>query len=280
MAAAAIIDAHQHFWRYSPEEYGWIGERDTALRRDFLPDDLRAEMRAAGVDGCVAVQARGTVAETEWLLTLARENLFIVGVVGWAPLLEGDGARPALERLAAEPGLRGVRVGAQGEPPGFLLRDDLNAGVGLLRGLGRAFDILIYERQLPDAIGLVDRHPEQVFVLDHLAKPRARDGVTEPWATRLRDLARRPNVYCKVSGLVTEADREAWTEAGLRPYLETALAAFGPDRLMFGSDWPVCLLASSYGRWAEIVRRFAAPLTPSERDSLFGGAAKRAYGLP
>lgn len=273
------IDAHQHFLEYAAAQYGWIDDAMSAIRRDFLPSDLEKEIRGAGIDGVVSVQARQTLAETHWLLTLAAQHPFIKGVVGWVPLTEPS-VRDELDRFWGDPRLRAVRHVVQAEPDGYLLRRDFNAGVSVLRETGLAYDLLIHEHQLPEATRFVDGHPQQVFVLDHLAKPRAKENRLEPWRQNLKELARRENVYCKVSGLVTEADFHAWTEAQLRPYLEVALEAFGPQRLMFGSDWPVCLVACPYRRWYDAVWRFAASLSPAEQASLFGRTAACAYGLP
>jgi L-fuconolactonase len=274
-----IIDAHQHFWRYDIAEYGWIDDELAAIRRDFLPADLEREIGQAGVDAVVSVQARQSLVETEWLLELARQNPFIAGVVGWVPLTSaavGD----ALGRLAADPLLRGVRHVLQGEAdPDYAARPDFDAGIEALRPFGLVYDILIYERQLPMAIALVDRHPRQVFVVDHVAKPRIREGALSPWRERLRELARRPNVFCKLSGMVTEADPRSWTPAMLAPYADLVLTAFSPSRVMFGSDWPVCLPACSYARWVATVRELCGALSPTERDEVLGGTAVRAYGL-
>ena len=273
------IDAHQHFWKYSAAEYGWIDDQMSIIRRDFLPPDLEREIRNAGVDGVVSVQVRQTLEETRWLLTVAAQNDFVKGVVGWVPLTEPS-IRDELDLLRSNPRLRAVRHVVQDEPDGYLLRKDFNAGVSVLQEVGLAYDLLIHERQLPEATRFVDQHPYQVFVLDHLAKPRVKGDRLDPWRQRVRELARRENVYCKISGLVTEADFKAWTEAQLQPYLETVLEAFGPTRLMFGTDWPVCLVACPYGRWFEIVSRFAASLSSDEQASLFGQTAALAYGLP
>ncbi len=273
------IDAHHHFWRYTPEEYGWIGEEMAALRRDFLPADLATERAGASLDATVAVQARQSLEETEWLLGLAAQHPFIKGVVGWVALAGPDVAA-VLARLAARPQLKGVRHVVQGEPDDrFILRDDFNCGVAALAPLGLAYDILILPRHLPHAIAFVDRHPDQTFVLDHMAKPLVKAGRMEPWASQMRELARRPHVYCKVSGLVTEADFRSWTEAQLRPYFEVVLDAFGPRRLMFGSDWPVCLAASGYRRWHAVVAGWVARLSGDEQDRFWGGTAVEAYRL-
>jgi len=273
------IDAHQHFWKYNSAEYDWIDDSMAVIRRDFLTADLRREISQAGVDGVVAVQARQIVEETEWLLRLANENDFIRGVVGWVPLRD-PGVGEVLKKLAVNPKLRGIRHVVQTEPDDrFILGSDFNRGIKLLKQFGLTYDILIYERQLPPAIEFVDRHPDQVFVLDHIAKPRIRDNLLEPWRKNIRELARRENVYCKLAGLVTEAHYEQWTEDQLKPYVDTVLEAFGPRRLMFGSDWPVCLVACTYTRWHEIVTRFASRLSANDQAWIFGKTAIKAYGL-
>ena len=277
----ATLDAHHHLWKYDPEAYPWMaGDGLEPLRRDFLAADLKRELDAAGIDGAVAVQASQAVAETDWLLGIAAENAFIKGVVGWVPLCDTHAAAEALERLTANPLLRGIRHIVQDEPDdAFLLRADFNAGIRLLKGCDLVYDILIFERHLPNAIRFADAHPGQRFVLDHIAKPRIRDGAVEPWAKNLRELAKREHVSCKLSGMVTEADPKAWSEAQLQPYFDAALDAFGPGRLMFGSDWPVCVLACDYGRWAKIVRRQIAKLSASEQAQIMGGTAAAVYGI-
>ena len=275
-----IIDAHHHFWRYTPKEYPWIGDAMRSVRRDFLPAELERDMRTASIAGVVSVQARQTLKETRWLLELAQEHKFIRGVVGWVPLTE-PGVAGILEELqAASAGLRGVRHVLQDETDDrFMLREDFNRGVSTLLRLDLAYDILILERHLPYAIEFVDRHPNQRFVLDHLAKPRIQEGSMEPWRTLIRELARRPHVCCKVSGIVTEADLVSWTEAQLRPYFDVVLEAFGPSRLMFGSDWPVCLTACDYPRWLTLVQSWIQPLSAGERGRILGETAVEAYRL-
>jgi L-fuconolactonase len=273
------VDSHHHFWRYSAAEYGWIDDSMAALRRDFLPEHLIAEMKRAGVHAAVSVQARQSVEETEWLLDFAERHSFLAGVVGWVPLASPK-VDAILERLAKRPKLVGVRHVVQAEPDDrFLLRSDFNAGIEKLARYDMVYDILIFERHLPYAIQFVDRHPRQRFVLDHIAKPRIRDGVISPWRENLRALARRPNVYCKLSGVVTEADFKKWTEAQIRPYLDAALEAFGPKRILFGSDWPVCLAAIEYPSWVTTVRRAIAKLSEPEQVRILGGTAIEAYGL-
>ena len=273
------IDAHHHFWRYKPAEYEWIDDAMAAIRRDFLPLDLNRELESVGFDSAVCVQARQTLEETNWLLDLADAHDFLKGVVGWAPLADSN-VRKTLDGLANRHKLKGVRYVVQDEPDDdFILRADFNAGVRLVTEYGLAYDILIFERHLPQTIEFVDRHPSQVFILDHLAKPKAKDNEVEPWRTSIRQLAQRDNVYCKISGLVTEANWKSWTEAQLSVYLETVLEAFGPHGLMFGSDWPVCLVASSYEKWYEVVSRFCEKLSCDEQARIFGGTAIEAYRL-
>jgi len=272
------VDAHQHFWRYDPHRDAWITDEMRAIRRDFLPDDLGGLLAAQGIDACVAVQADQSDQETTFLLDLARRYSFIKGVVGWVDL-RSPHLDETLERLAADPRFRGVRHVAQAEPDDFLARAEVIRGIGRLTRVGLPYDILIASRQLPAALTMTARLPEQRFVLDHLAKPLIRDGVLEPWATGMRELARRPNVCCKLSGLVTEADWTGWRAEQFWPYLDVAVEAFGPDRVLFGSDWPVCLLAAPYERVLGVVVEYAASLSAAERDALFGGNAVRWYGL-
>lgn len=273
------IDAHHHFWRYDPVEYGWIDEAMRVIRRDFLPEHLRAEIAAAGVDGVVSVQARQNLAETQWLLDFARTHDFIKGIVGWVDLVSPQ-VGGELERFAANPKLKSIRHVVQGEPDdNFILREDFNRGIRELQRFNLVYDILILERHLPPTIKFVDAHPNQVFVLDHIAKPRIKADAFEPWHKNLRELAQRPNVYCKASGMVTEADFHNWTEPQLQRYFEAALAAFGPQRLMFGSDWPVCLVACGYARWHQLVSDWIRKLSPTEQSRILGGTAMEAYRL-
>jgi L-fuconolactonase len=272
------IDAHHHFWHYTPAEYDWIDDAMASIRRDFLPADLAPEIASANIDAVISVQARQTLAETEALLAWATAHSWIAGVVGWLPLTDptvGD----LLDRLADHPALKGVRHVLQAEPDAYMDRADFNAGLAQLCARNLTYDILVVHHQLPAAIRLVDRHPNQVFVLDHIAKPPIRTRELNPWARDLADLARRPNVFCKISGLVTEADYATWSYQQILPYLEAALAAFTPARLMFGSDWPVCRVATTYLGWVRTIERFAATLSDAERQALFHDAAARAYRL-
>jgi L-fuconolactonase len=274
-----FIDAHHHLWNYTPAEYGWIDEEMAELRLDFTAEDIAAAGEALDLSGSVVVQARQTLAETHWLLACAAKSRTLLGVVGWLPLASEE--LPALlDGLASQPLLKGVRHVVQDEPdPEFLLRDDFNRGITQLRPLDLTYDLLIRDHQLPIAARFVERHPDQIFVLDHLAKPRLRESLLEPWCSDLRRLAAYPNVVCKLSGLVTEAHWKSWTPDDLRPYLDTALELFGPSRLMAGSDWPVCLLATSYNRWWSVLLEWAKPLTASERASIFGKTASSVYRL-
>ncbi len=273
------IDAHQHFWRYNQREYGWIDDSMAALRRDFLPADLKPELERNDFHGCVAVQARQTREETRWLLELAEQASFILGVVGWMDL-QSPGLRFELESFEGKSKLVGVRHIVQSEPDErFLLQPDFLRGIAMLQEFDLAYDILIYVRHLPVAAEFVARFPRQRFVLDHMAKPEIKSGALDVWERRMRELAAFPNVYCKVSGLVTEADWQAWKPEDLRPYLDVAFECFGPRRLMAGSDWPVCTVAAPYARVMDLVKDYLGKYTASERDAVLGGNAASFWRL-
>jgi len=273
------IDAHQHFWIYNPQEYGWIDDSMARIRRNFLPEDLEPELLSCDFHASIAVQARQTLEETRWLLELAERSPTILGVVGWVDLCCAD-LHPQLQSLTKNPKLVGVRHIVQSEPDDrFLLREDFQRGISMLEEFGLAYDILIYTRHLAVAAEFVKRFPRQRFVLDHLAKPPIKSGQTEVWEVGIRRLAEFPNVYCKLSGMVTEADWQQWKPEDMRPYLDVAFNAFGPDRLMIGSDWPVCLVASSYQRTLDLVRNYIQNLAPESRDAVLGGNALRFWGL-
>jgi L-fuconolactonase len=274
-----VIDAHQHFWRYDSRRDAWITDEMSALKRDFLPADLIPQLRSNGVSGSVAVQADQSEAETTFLLQLAEQWDEIMGVVGWVDLRSPNVAQ-RLEDFSQFDKLCGFRHVVQSEPDDhFLLREDFLAGIGQLQPFGFTYDILIYPHQLPAAIDLVSRFPEQPFVLDHLAKPLIRSGVLSPWSQRIRSLAANPNVYCKLSGLITEADWQTWRKTDFRPYLDVVFDAFGMDRLMFGSDWPVCLLAGSYREVKELIARYLEGVPVEQQDNIFGLNAAKFYGL-
>jgi L-fucono-1,5-lactonase len=273
------IDAHHHLWKYSAADYPWMLEGMESIREDFLIPELTQVMKAAKIDGVVTVQARQSLLETDWLLEVASQHDLIRGIVGWVPLADPDVASH-LEKYWRYPKLKAVRHVLQDEPDDFyILREDFNRGVSQLEDVGLRYDILIFERHLPQTIEFVDRHPTQIFILDHIAKPKIKSKVLSPWREHMKELARRENVYCKLSGLVTEADWNAWTEEDLRPFIDTVLECFGPKRLMFGSDWPVLLLACTYDKWIEVVERSTYSLSDSEHDRIFGGTAKEAYRL-
>ena len=281
------IDAHQHFWRYNAEEYGWIDDSMTVLRRDFLPPDSAPGMNAVAVDACVAVQTRQTLEETRWLLALADVYPWIAGVVGWVDLQAGgDEVRAQLASfghgagLLSDTKLVGIRHFAQAEPDDrFLVRPQVLEGLSVLAESGLAFDLLIYRRHLPVAAECVARCPQHRFVLDHLAKPNVRGREIDAWARDLHALARHPNVFAKLSGLVTEADWRGWTSEHIRPYLDVAFEAFGWQRLMIGSDWPVCLVAGDYSRAMHVVFDYIAPRPAHEQDAILGGNAARFWRL-
>jgi L-fuconolactonase len=273
------IDSHQHFWRYNPTRDAWITNSISGLKRDFLPEELAAECRANGIAATIAVQTDQSEEETLFLLDLAKSNPQIAGVVGWVDLASA-GIDERLQSFSHHKKLRGFRHIAQSEPDDhFLVRSDFVRGISRLRQFGFTYDILIYPEQLPAAIELVSKFPEQRFVIDHLAKPEIKTKNSEFWATHMRRIAENTNVYCKLSGLVTEADWHNWKPVDFTPYLDVVLDAFGPDRLMFGSDWPVCLLAASYGQVKEIVEDFVRGFTFKQKENIFGGNAIRFYGL-
>ena len=270
------LDSHQHFWSYDAAQYPWIPQ-GSALHRDWLPGDLAPLLAAAGLDGCIAVQARQTAEESRWLLELAEHHAIIKGVVGWVDLRAAN-VDEELAALARHPRFVGVRHVVQDEPDdGFMLGAEFLRGIGALGGHKLTYDLLITARQLPAAIAVVKRFPEQPFVLDHIAKPPIKTGALSPWREQIRELARAPNVLCKVSGMVTEADVKAWQPADIRPYLDVVFEAFGEDRLMYGSDWPVCLLAAEYAQVFALVRDYLAPLSAEAQVKVLGGNAARFY---
>ena len=274
-----IIDAHHHLWRFDALAYDWIGPRETVLRRDFLTGELADMATASDLSGTIVVQARQSLTETAWLLDLARQQPLIRGVVGWAPL--ADPALPAiLDALPPGP-LVGLRHVVQGESDTrFLLRQDILTGLAEVGRRGLTYDLLIKAVQLPQAIACVDGLPDdQRFVLDHGGKPDIRGHGLAAWSADLAVLARHRNVACKLSGLVTEADPATWTVSALEPYVRTILDAFGPRRVLFGSDWPVCLLGTSHRRWLDAVRQWIAGYSTAEQAAVLGGNALTWYRL-
>jgi L-fuconolactonase len=273
------IDAHQHFWQYNPAEYDWIDDSMAAIRRDFLPEDLEPELERNGFQGSIAVQVRQTLEETRWLLELANRSSKILGVVGWVDL-RSPNVRSQLSEFTRNPKLVGIRHIVQSEPDDhFLLRQDFRRGITSLEEFDLAYDILIYTKHLPAAAEFVERFPKQRFVLDHLAKPAIKSQEVESWAAGVRRLAAFPNVFCKLSGMVTEADWQHWKPEDITPYLDIAFEAFGASRLMIGSDWPVCLVAGSYNRTIDVVKGYLKHHPAEIREAVLGENARRFWKL-
>ena len=273
------IDAHQHFWVYDQSEYAWIDDSMASLRRDFLPNDLKIELGRKGFQGSVAVQARQTLEETRWLLELATDASFILGVVGWVDLRSSN-VRSQLEAFAGNPKLVGIRHIVQSEPNDrFLLQPEFLQGISLLEEFDLAYDLLIYPKHLPVAAEFVRRFPRQRFVLDHLAKPPIKSGSLRPWERGMRELGTLPNVFCKLSGLVTEADWQNWKPEHIVPYMDVAFETFGPRRLMIGSDWPVCTLAASYTRAIDLVESYLSQHATEVQDAALGENAQQFWKL-
>ncbi len=270
------LDAHQHFWSYSAEQYPWITP-GSPLHRSWLPEKLSALQKPLDFTGAIAVQARQVVEESDWLLGLAERHEVIKGVVGWVDL-RSDRVEEDLVRLAANRKFVGVRHVVQDEPDDqFMLGKEFQRGISKLQAHGLTYDILIYPKQLDAAIALAEKFPAQPFVLNHMAKPLVKAGTIEPWRQKIKRLAQCPNVHCKVSGLITEANHAHWKPAHFQPYLDTVFEAFSPARLMYGSDWPVCLLAGSYQQAYELVDGYAQQLKSKQRDGLFGINAAKFY---
>jgi L-fuconolactonase len=273
-----IIDSHHHFWKYDPVRDTWITDEMKSLQRDFFPEDLKNLLRENGIDGVVSVQADQSDAETEFLLSLANKNDFIKGVVGWIDL-RADDLQEKLSRCKQEKKLKGFRHIVQGEPSGFLDDNAFIKGVNTLGEFGYTYDLLIYHHQLEEALRFVHRLPEVKIVIDHLAKPSIRTGEKTHWELQMAAMATFPNVYCKISGMVTEAVWQKWKKEDFLPYLDEVLESFGPSRLMYGSDWPVCLLAATYGEQIELVRNYISTLTSAEQEAIMGKNAIGFYNL-
>jgi L-fuconolactonase len=273
-----IVDSHHHFWDPALADYPWMTDEVAAIRRRFNPEDLEPLLREHGIDGTVVVQARGSIDETRWLLEIAAANPFVLGVVGWIDLTDLDAAHVLADYAGGR--LVGIRHQVHDEPdPGWLLRDDVQRGIAAVGEAGLAFDLLVRSTELPAAIETVRRHPDTRFVLDHLAKPPVREGNSKTWALGVAALADAPNVTCKLSGLVTEADWSAWRSAELADYHRRALGWFGAERCMFGSDWPVCVLAAEYGEVVGLLFQALVGVSERERADVLGGTAARVYGL-
>ena len=274
------IDAHQHFWKYDGNEYGWIDDKMSILKKDHLPKQLQPILKENGMDGSIAVQARQSLEETQWLLDLADEHSFIKGVVGWLDL-RSDELVEQLETFAPHPKLVGVRHVVQDEPDGFILDNKFLRGIERLPDYNLAYDILIFPHHLPDTIKFVKQFPYHRFILDHIAKPIIRENILSPWDQYIKQLGAFPNVYCKISGLVTEADRQNWTIIDFAPYLDIILNSFGINRVLFGSDWPVCTVAATYEQVIEIVDSYLKKqhFSNKEKAAFWGGNAKSIYDL-
>jgi L-fuconolactonase len=272
------IDSHQHFWKYNSEDYPWITDAHAVIKRDFLPEHLSPLLKAANLNGCVAVQAMQQLSETDFLLNLAENSPSIVGVVGWVPFCDAN-VEAHITRYAENSKTVGFRHIIQDEADDqFMLRSNFNEGIRLLTRYALCYDLLIFERHLPQSIAFVDKHPELSIIVDHIAKPRIRKNEFDhSWAKNIRLLAERDHVCCKLSGLVTEVRDAEWHAELLQPYFNTVLEAFGANRVLFGSDWPVCLLRSEYGQWLQVVTSLIAPLTATEQAAIMGENAARIY---
>lgn len=272
------IDTHQHFWKFDPVRYAWIDDSMAVLKKDFLPEDLALLLKANQIDGCIAVQADQSEQETEFLLGLAKKHAFIKGVVGWVDLLHKN-IENRLDYFSEFKKLKGIRHIVQAEPAGFMLRNDFQRGISQLKSFGLVYEILIYYNQLEEAVQLVKNHPQQVFVLDHLGKPNIKGEEIISWEKNIRALAALPNVYCKISGVITEADWETWTYEDLVPYFDILFEVFSTKRILFGSDWPVCLNAGSYQEVLQLVEKYISKFSEKEQAAIMGENAVKIYNL-
>lgn len=272
------LDSHQHFWEYDPKRQDWITPEMSRIRRNFLPGDLFPLMQDAKIDGCIAVQADESLRETDFLLDLANQHEWILGVVGWADL-KSDKLDELLDNYSESQKLVGFREVLQSKDPRYMLQEDFIRGIHKIGHRGYSYDILIFPHHLSAALDLVSQCPDQRFVIDHLAKPYIKAGEWKEWKKAMALLAERELVHCKLSGITTEADWKKWTPVQLFPYLEIALELFGPSRLMYGSDWPVCLLAGEYEKFLEVMEKFTASLSSSEKDRIMGETAAEFYRI-
>lgn len=273
-----IIDTHQHFWKYNSTDFGWVTDEMQVLRKDYLPDELAVIIKKNQVNSCIAVQADQSENETNFLLELAAKNSFISGVVGWVDL-RNPNIEERLLYYKAFPKLKGFRHILQSEAPSFMLQEDFLYGISLLQKYNYTYDILIFPKHLDAALELVKKFPQQSFVIDHMAKPDINHKEIHLWEKGMREIGKYANVSCKLSGLVTEANWQTWTNQDLAPYMQIIVQAFGIDRIMFGSDWPVCLLASTYDRWLSVVKDFFLPYTIEDQEKVFYKNAISFYHL-
>jgi L-fuconolactonase len=271
------LDSHQHFWRYDPLELSWISDRMAVLKRDFLPSDLQPLLAALGFDGCIAVQARQSLEETRWLLELADAYSFVKGVVGWVDLRSED-LEAQLKTFALYPKLVGVRHVVHDEPDDqFMLLPEFRRGIRQLQAFDLVYDLLLFPKHLPIAAQLVEEFPQQSFVLDHIAKPNIAESLLSPWQQDLERLAKFPNVACKLSGMITEARWKQWQPEDFSRYLDVVFSAFGTERLMIGSDWPVCLVSGEYGPMMQIVIDYLQRFPAQVRNAVLGQNCARIY---
>ena len=270
------IDSHQHFWHYEAVKHDWIDDTMAVIRKDFLPADLQPVLQQNSIDGCIAVQADQTEAETDFLLSLQKETSFIKGIVGWVDLRAAN----IKERLAYYKqfnAVKGFRHVLQGEVPEFMLQPDFIRGIAALKEFNFTYDILIFPKHLPAAIELVKQFPDQQFAIDHIAKPYIKAGLINEWSNDMKAIAQFKNVHCKISGMVTEVDYKLWKKEDFTPYLDAVVNAFGTKRIMYGSDWPVCLVAASYTEMMNIVKEYFSSFTTTEQDNFFGNNAGTFY---
>lgn len=279
MKPSPRIDSHQHFWHYNPAEHVWMSDQMGCLKRDYLPEDLKPLLNSVGFDGSIVVQARQNLEETRWLLELAESHDFIKGVVGWVDLRSPE-LTAQLETFSKHPKLVGVRHVVHDEPDDeFMLRPEFRRGISCLKDYGLTYDLLLFPKHLPVAVKLAAEFPEQPFVLDHIAKPAIAEGLLSPWREDLRALAEFPNIFCKLSGMVTEASWNDWHPADFHPYLDVVIEAFGTDRVMIGSDWPVCTLSGDYPSTMGVVTDYVRKFSPEIQSAILGGNCARFYGI-
>ncbi|MGJ8732463.1 amidohydrolase family protein [Cellulophaga fucicola] len=274
-----IIDAHQHFWKYEPAKHSWIDDNMAVIRKDFMPANLKKVYLENNIDGCVAVQADQTTLENDFLLDLASKNSFVKGIVGWADF-RADTIDEVLENYSKLKKIKGFRHVVQGEPDhNFLLRPDFLNGISKLEKYNFTYDILVFPHQLGAVLEFVKKFPNINFIIDHIAKPYINDGFYDGWANLMLAIGKQQNVYCKLSGMVTEADYNTWTPEIIAPYMQLVLKAFGADRLLFGSDWPVCLVAGNYKKVKELVTDFISQLSKEDQEKILGLNAVKFYNL-
>ena len=273
-----IIDSHQHFWKYDPVRDAWIDASMKVIKRDFLPNDLKPILNENGVDGCMAVQADQSEEETEFLLACAAENPFIKGVVGWVDLI-AENLEDRLKHYAANPLFKGVRHIVQAEKDDYLLRADVQSGIGKLAKHNLTYDILVFPQQLPAALALVKKFPKQQFILDHIAKPNISESISYQWKVNITALSKFENVSCKLSGMVTEAKNFIFKNQDFTPFLDHVFTSFGPNRLLFGSDWPLCLLAADYKKVLSIIKNYLDKYSTETKAQVLGSNAIKIYNL-